>query len=232
MSFTLKHRETDGFGSFKASGAGLHYEYDSDQALLDIIQKKGNRLILSIELEEEHPGEAFLFAKCLEKATQIKALTYSNFKTINLCKIMDSDKLPAIMANTTVLSRYAFDLKLSHFNRFACNFGKKFPQEEVYINRTLDEKENIEIFRGLFKTRHGHAVSAYKRTLSELLSTLSEKITIDLMTLEFGNRFRDSAESLVNVSYNLSTVARIVDEGFIPHNTLNKNSEFIQQIKV
>lgn len=216
MSFVLEYRETDPEGSFVASGAGLRYRYDADRRLLDVIERGRKSVVVRLDVREVHPRNVPSYTTYLEKINQIKALMYSNSRTVNLTRTLGRMRLSAIVQGDSLTAWYAYDLSRHRFADFSENFRTAFDLEQVYINqlRATGPADGHDYYAGTIKSRSGNMVSARAPTLPALLYLLAERTAQDLAGTEY--RSDTAAQKLLSASLVLNTTARALDENFIP----------------
>lgn len=221
MGFALKYKDTDMQGSFEAWGTGFHYNYDSKLNLLGIARLKRQRVLAQLRFDTRLSEASFSYVQSLDKANQIKALTYSGNRTTDLSKTLDRTKLPAILEIAAHLSRYAFDLQSGDFEHFCEKFQKEFGLREFEIRALPSGSNSGHLFTALLTTPHNNTTSTRASNLPTLMERLSHTIVRDLITMEFGEQFRDSAQRLLTASTRTRAIGLILDENFIPETQIN-----------
>lgn len=215
MSFTLDYKENrEGF--LTAWGTGLKYEYDTHDTMLRISRREKQKPLARFNFDGHLSDDPLSYITALEKACQIKALMFSNNQTVDISKTLESERLKAILKSAARLSRYAYDLQTSKYERFCDAFARDFDLKAIKLKKFVSGNRANEFYVARIQTPHDNKICVRACTLAGITSALSEKTARDLITQEFGHRFEQSAYNLVQVSSRLSALSCILDEHFIP----------------
>ena len=168
----------------------------------------------------QEPHRTKVFVENLDRANQIKALIYSNNKTIDLTETIGSPRIGAILDSTASGSSYASALLEANFEEFTQRFVKDKGLKHMKIKKFLSNDRLSSFYVGRLQTMHDNSVSVRNCTLSGLMAALSEKIIRDLIPLECGHDFKSASQTLLRASSKLSFIGAILDKDFIPENAL------------
>ncbi len=203
-------------GSFTAWGTGLTYAYNAYDHSLSIVHRERHDTLAHINFDSAMAKNPLGYVELLEKATQIKALIFSNHQTIDLADMFDAGKLKELLKPAFLLSRYAFDLDTKRYHRFCRLFCEDHALKSVKIKRFISEDGSNEFFIARIQTQHDNGIIVRGCTMAGLTAALSDRTLRDLITMEFGHRFEGSAQNLLRVSSQLSTLSCLLDEVYCP----------------
>ena len=218
----MKYEKTCSQGSFIAWGTGFRFEYEAPDKLLGITPLDRKSAIAKLRFDQRLAESPLAYVESLNKTNQIKALMYSNNATANLAETLDRKRIGSLIKSTARISRFAFDLRTKNFDRFSWVFCKDFDLESLAIKQVMSKRKHKAFFMARLQTRYNNCVCVRGRTLSALVARLSDKTLSDLITMEFGHSYNNSAHRLLNASSKLSTISRILDENFIPEHKLGR----------
>ena len=218
----MKYVNTCSQGSFIAWGTGFRFEYEAPSRLLSITPLDRKRAIARLRFDKDLAEDPLAYVESLDKTNQIQALMYSNNATLNLAETLDRDRISGLIKSTARISRFAFDLHTKNFERFAWFFCKDFDLESFKIKKFVSKRKETAFYIGKLQTRYHNSVRVRACTLPRLVAALSDKTLTDLITMEFGHSYNNSAHTLLNASSKLSTISRILDENFIPENKVER----------
>ncbi len=216
--------EQTSHGSFTAWGTGFTYEYDSSDCSLSIIRSERSKTLAHLSFDSALCKNPMGYVSLLEKATQIKALIFSNNQTIDLSETLDSFRLTPILKSAAILSRYAFDLDNARYHRFCRIFSEEYELKSVKLKRFTSDNEENTFFIARIQTQHDNSVSVRACTLAGLTAALSDRTLRDLITMEFGHRFEGSAHNLLKLSTRLSSLSCVLDDAFVPHEKIKQSN--------
>jgi hypothetical protein len=219
----LDHREKDSRGSFVAWGTGFTYEYNSEKKALNIVHAIQNKPLIYIDLDRHLAKNPLLYARMLEKVTQVNALVFSNNHDINLADIFENNRLIPILENSAIVARHSYDLETEKFENFSYRFCETYILKSLQLTKYANRTPGSVFYAAEMKTENNNSVHARASQLNQLLDKLSEKTVRDLMTTEYNHHFYKSAQNLLVVSSNLSVMGRVLDKNFIP---LHKTERF------
>jgi hypothetical protein len=212
----MKHTKADEAGSFVAWGNGFRYQYEAPNNTLSIAHLERQKVFSRLKFDHHLSKDPLSYVSALDKTNQIKALMYSNNTTTNLADTMDMERVAAIIETTTKISRYAYELKMMEFERFAGHFCSDFALKTLRIKKFTARNQETLFFVGRIQTQNNNSVCVRGCSMPALMAALSDRTLRDLITMEFGHRFENSAQNLLNVSSKLSTLSRVLDDNFIP----------------
>lgn len=212
----MKYRETCADGSFKAWGTGFRYEYQANINNLLVTHEKKDFAFAHLKFDKYIAQHPLRYVEALDKTHQIKALMLSNNGTVNLADTMEVTRIGALIKSAARISRHAYDLNFKNFSRFSRHFAEEFDLKHFKIKRFQSGNGENRFFVARVQTQHDNSVSVRACTLEGMLAALSERTMRDLITMEFGHQYQNSALSLLNLSTKLSTISNILDENFIP----------------
>ena len=210
----MMYWETLADGSFKALGAGFQYDYDSAVNRLSVIHGNEDTAFAKIRFNKFISQNPTNYVEALDKAHQIKALMLSNNATTNLAELLEASRLGAMIKSSAKLSSQAYDLNFKNFSRFSRHCTREFNLKHFKIKRFCSEDKENTFFVARIQTHHDNAISVRACTLEGMISSLSERTLRDLITMEFGHQYENSAVTLLNLSTKLSTISRIIDKNF------------------
>ena len=216
----MKYEETCTQGSFRMWGTGFLFEYEADDRLLNISPTHSESVLARIKFDELLAEDPRGYIHSFDKTNQIKALMYSNNTSLDLSSIMDTHHLSNLIKITARVSRLAYDLDTKNFDRFSKLFCEDFDLKNLCIKTFKTKNDTNQFYIARIQTHHDNTVSVRACTLSGLAAALSDKTLKDLMTMEFGYNYSQSAQHLLNVSSKLATIARVLDKNFIPQHKL------------
>ncbi len=226
----MKYEETCAEGSFIVWGTGFRFEYEAQTSFLNVTPLDEKRALVHLKLDRHLVKDPLTYVESLDKANQIKALMYSNNATINLAEIMDDERVASLIETTASISRCAFDLHTHNFERFSKMLCQKFDLKNVKIKKFRSRRKENELYLARIQTRYNNSVCVRACTLTGLTAALSERTLRDLITMEFGHSYNNSAHSLLNVSSKLATISHILDQNFIPERKLARYNALRSQM--
>ena len=221
MNVVLDYRETT-HGSFKAWGSEFRYDYNKNKSALDILHQDTEGLLARLKLDQDVSSNALSYVQLVEKASQINALMFSNNATVKLMDTMRLERLQPIIKNIVKLSRHAYDLQTLNLDRFCHFFADEFDLQSVKIKKFTSRNENNSaFFIARMLTHHDNGISVRACTMTGIMAAMSDRTLRDLITMEFGHRFKGSAHNLLNASSKLSSLSYILDENFVPESKIS-----------
>lgn len=223
MCFDMDFAETGCGGSFEATGLGLKYFYNAPQSVLDILPRRHIEPIFFIGLNGYFPCDPRMVVRFVEKSTQISALIYSDHYTLDITETIDQSRLPALLKNAIETAGMANDLYTGNFPRFALHFMRRFDLGLIEVLPLNHKNAEKKLFRSRIVTARGSQVSVIGSHIPNLLLELSEKIVKDVITQEYCDNMKRSAHTLLNVTSMLGTLARILDNSFVPKDKVESN---------
>ncbi len=226
----MKYEETCAQGSFTVRGTGFRFNYDADDQLLHITSFDKKRALARLKLDQYLAKDPLAYVESFDKTNQIKALMYSNNATINLAETMDYERINSLIKITARISRCAFDLQTKNFKRFSRVFCKDFDLKNVKIKKFTSSYQSNELYLARIQTHYNNSVCVRACTLTGLTAALSDRTLRDLITMEFGHNYSNSAHSLLQVSSKLTTISHILDPSFIPEHKLKRYETLQDQI--
>lgn len=212
----MKCKEINSDGSFLAWGVGFHYEYDANQHILEITTARDGKPLTYTGFDTESCANPFRFVLLLEKATQIQALMLSNNATIDLSENFEDERLVAIFISCMNLAQFAYDLSQYDFKRFEKCFCADTPIKLLNIEKIESSESVDQFFSAKLSTDTSQELSKRAKSLHHLMIGLSDSIISDLITAEYGFKFKNTADTLLSVSSKLSLISLILNEAFIP----------------
>lgn len=215
MSTKLEHRETDRKGSFIARGTSFFYQYCASKNRLSICHTDTKSVLYTVTLEKRTLCGPLQFAHNFDKSSKIKALLFSNNSTVRLSNTLEGERLLAILPNIETLTRYACKLKNEQFRDFCTGFARDYVLQSIYIRKT-EGTNGSNFYSAGVTSIHNHAIEAQANSLHGILRETATKVMHDLVMMEYGYSHHGSAHNLLTVSSKLSTLARIVNDDFIP----------------
>jgi len=218
----MKYEKTCSQGSFVVWGTGFRFDYEASKRLLNIAPTDKKRALAQLKFDKHLAKNPLGYVESLDKTQKINALMYSNNATINLADTLDHDRISGLMKTTALISRLAFDLNSNKFERFSRVFCEQFDLKSLKIKKFASKNSGSELFLGRIQTQHNNSVCVRSRTLSGLAAGLSDRTLRDLITMEFGHSYNNSAHNLLNASSKLSTISHVIDDNFIPEHKLNR----------
>lgn len=216
----MNYEETCSQDSFTVRGSGFRFDYEAEKQLLNIAPRGKKRALAHFKFDQHLAKNPLAYVESLDKTNQIKALMYSNNATINLAETMDDARIASLIKMTAYISRCAFDLHTKNFDQFSKTLCQNFDLKSVKIKKITSRRKQNTFYLARIQTKHNNSISARSCTLSGLAASLSEKTLRDLITIEFGHAYGNSAQNLLNVSSKLSTISNILDQNFIPKQQL------------
>lgn len=226
----MKYEETCAQGSFKVWGAGFRYEYEAPNKLLNIAPLDEKRAIAHLKFDHHLSRNPLAFVEALNKTNQIHALMFSNNQTVNLADTLDVKRVASLIPTTARVSRFAFDLTNKNYSRFSSAFCKDFDLKSLILKKFRSDNSDTDLFLARMQTQSNNCINVRACTLSGLMSILSESTLSDLITMEFGHMSGRSAHKLLNAASKLSTIARILDENFIPEHKIGLYRDLPQKL--
>ena len=227
----MKYKDTCATGSFVAWGAGFEYQYLADLKALKVSRTAKDYTLAHLKFDRFISKEPRTFVQSLDKANQIKALMLSNNATNRLSDTIDEVRLGPLIKSSAHLSRHVFDLNFKNYSRFSRQLTKEFGLKHFKIKRFMSEDEEQAFFVARLQTQHNNSICVRGCTMEGLLSSLSDRTVRDLITMEFGHQFEDSAYKLLSMSTKLSAIGNILDENYEPKKHVNDKSDFFDGIE-
>lgn len=218
----MKYEETCSQGSFVFWGTGFRYQYEAEKALLRITAQDEDRAVAQIKLDGQLAKDPLAYVRSFNKTNEIKALMYSNNATINLAETMDTARIGGLIESTARISRCAFDLNTLNFERFSRVICRDFDLKSLKVKQFNSREGDRDLFLARIQTKYNNSVCVRACTLAGLTAALSDRTLRDLITMEFGHSYNNSAHGLLKVSSKLSTISCILDENFIPERKLER----------
>lgn len=214
----MEHRETDGNGSFEASGVGFNYRYDAYAKLLRVLKdgRLPKEVIVQVDLRGALSDTPVTYLHYLEKITQIKALAFSNYATVNLKEVLDADKWQGILGSSTRLASYAVELNAGRYEEFTNSFKGLYEFSQFQLEKIEIKAPGRDYYRAQISTRLHNEILIRASSLHGALYHLAEKIVSDLIALEFSTRREAEAYKLLQASSALGMIGRILDQDFVP----------------
>lgn len=214
----MKFEQVGPCGSLCAHGAGVFYEYKQNDSCLDITDTFHGDLLARLHFEPQDFADAKTYIWHLDRANKIRALSYSNNKTVNITETLDRRKVGAILKSTARNSFHAYNLHASDFTKFTSLFAEDNGLKCLKIKRFLSNDRLNTFYVGRIKTHSDNQISVRAGNIPKLMGALSDSLVRDLVTLEYG--CKSSAGGLLMASFRLKNLSRILDEDFVPENIL------------
>ena len=202
--------------SFDVSGVGFHYNYNNKNKELSVTDIDTERLLTQWHLDDFLSRKPHSYVSLLEKATQIKALMVSNNRTVDLSKVMETHRMKHILKSVASLSHHAYDLKNLYLGRFGQRFAQENDLQSVKLKKFVSNNQENEFFIARVQTHNGNGICVRACTLTGMMAAMSDRTLRDLMTMEFGLKFENSAQRLLNASSKLSSLSFVLDQNFVP----------------
>ena len=215
MGFTLEHRETNRKESFIARSTTFFYQYCASKNQLGICDPDTKSVLRVITLDKRTVCGPLQFVHNFDKSSKIKALIFSNNKTVRLAQTLDHERLMAILPNIERLTRYACKLKNEQFREFSKAFCQDFALQALHIRKT-EGGNGCDFYHAGVTSIHNHSIEARATSLHGILRETATKVMHDLVMMEYGFSHHGSAHNLLTVSSKLSTLSRILNEDYIP----------------
>jgi hypothetical protein len=215
-------KETFAQDSFEKQGSGFHYSYDGSRNTLSIASLERQKIFARLTFDYKLTKNPQTFVSALDKTNQIKALMYSNNQTLNLTETLDSEKVTSLLDITAQISRYTCDLLHQDYEIFSERFCRDFGLKSFEITKAIAPKNSHSLYSGQIKTQHNNAIAVQGPSLPALIHALSDRTVCDLITLEFGHTYGNSAQNLLNASSKLSIISRVLDKGYTPTQRTNQ----------
>lgn len=207
-------------GSFRVLGTGFRYDYNNSKRALTVIHKDSERPLTKFKLDQALSREPLPYITLLEKATQINALMMSNNQTIDLSKTMELQHMRPLLKGVAGLSRHAFDLQNLHLGRFCRTFADEYDLKCVKIKKFISGDQENTFFIARMQTKNDNGICVRGCTMTGIMAAMSDRTLRDLITMEFGHRFENSAQNLLNASSKLSSLSYILDQHFVPESKI------------
>ncbi|HRQ59981.1 MAG TPA: hypothetical protein PLO23_00435 [Alphaproteobacteria bacterium] len=217
----VKHQETCQYGSFKAWGACFFYTYDAPNLELNIHLQEADAPLITYAVGKRLHKKILTLVNYLDKAAQIKALMLSNGETIHIGETMEPRRLKGLTSALFDSALYALDLEAGKSRRFTTYMAQTFDLKHFSIKRFTCQTSDSVYYRASLRTHSDNELVGRSLTLNGILMTVSEKIVGDLIALEFNAR-DNSAQNLLSLSSKLSTIGRILNEGFYPSQKIKR----------
>ena len=211
----LEYRETTR-GSFGLWGTSFRYDYSNRKRVLTVSHTDTEKLLAQFNFDKSLSKSPLLYAKLLDKATQINALMVSNNRTVDLANTMELRHLRPLIESLGGISRHAYDLSNLSLSNFCEEFADEFQLKSVKIKYFQPNDDGNAFFIARIQTRHDNGICVRACTLSGLTAAMADRTMRDLITMEFGLRMDGSAQNLLTASSRLSSLSLILDESFIP----------------
>ncbi len=174
----------------------------------------------------EHISEDPLgYIRYLDRANQIKALIFSNNKTVNLADTMNRSRIGAILTSTARTSYYAQCLSTAKFHLFSEIFLQEAGLRKIQIRKFVSTNQRDAFYVARIQTMHNNSIRVRSCTIKGVIAALSEKTLRDLVTIEFGSPYKGAAQKLLRISSRLSSISAIMDMSFIPRHHLEIHSK-------
>lgn len=171
---------------------------------------------MQVDLHGALSNSPVIYLHFLEKITQIKALAFSNYESVNLREVLDADKWQGILGSSTRLARYAVELHAGQYEQFSSSFREVYEFSEFQLEKFHMKAPSRDYYRAQVKTQLHNEVLVRATSLHGTLYHLAEKIVSDLIALEFSTRREAEAYKLLQASSALGMIGRILDEDFVP----------------
>ncbi|MBX2834066.1 MAG: hypothetical protein KTR28_03745 [Micavibrio sp.] len=219
----MKFEDADKNGSFTVWGSGFDYKYISFEKALHISAPQTKRVLAKLKFDDYISRDPQSYIIKLNKANQIKALNLSNNRSNNLLDIIDNGRIGALINNTASTSYFAQMLEDSNYNRFSSMFTQGSVLHNIAIKK-FSSRDNMNVFFvARAQTVNENTISARGCDMASLLAALSERTLRDLITLEFGDKFQNTAHELLKIATKFSAISAVIDPHFIPENFLKKS---------
>lgn len=211
--------------SFELLGSGFHYIYDHHENRLNIECSKRLQKFATLTFDHKRIQNPRAFVSALDKTNQIKALIYSNNATVNLAETMEEpEKIASLLQTALKTSGYTYDLMHQQYDHFSEDFCAAFGLKSLRLKKYQSTAENRAYYAAKLQTQHNNAISVQGCSLPVLTQALADKTLRDLISMEFGHSFGNSAQNLMNVASKLSIIGRVLDKDFFPEKRLRKQS--------
>lgn len=218
LSIVMKHWETGAHGSFTAWGSGFLYNYKAETNTLKVHHCDRQRALASLKFDYRLARQPLAYVVSLDKTNQIHALMFSNNATLNLTETMDLTRIKVMVDATARLSRYAYDLSCGDLYRFTTAFAADFNLHHVEIRHFAPNTAsgNAAFYAATIQTQHHNAITVRGHNLVRLTGQMAERTLHDLITMETGHFYSNSAQNLLNMASKLALISQILDEDFVP----------------
>lgn len=211
----VEHQETRQCGSFDAWGACFFYTYDAPNLELNIHLQEAEPPLITYAIGRRLHKKILTLVSYLDKAAQIKALMLSNGETIRIGETMEPRRLKGLTSALFDTALYALDLEAGKSRRFTTYMSQAYDLKHFSIKHFTCPTSETAYYRASLRTHSDNELVGRSLTLHGILMTVSEKIVGDLIALEFNAR-DNSAQNLLSLSSKLSSIGRILNEGFYP----------------
>ena len=212
----MKDRETCSQDSFETQGTGFRYSYDGYSNTLSVASLERQKVFAKLKFDHHLAMNPHAYVAALDKTNQIKALMYSNNATINLAETIDEPRVSSLIDITAQISRYAYDLLTHEYDSFSALFCADYNLKALKLRQIPAHGTGKPFYVAKIQTQHNNSISVQGCTLPVITEALSDKTLRDLITMEFGHYFGNSAQNLLNASSKLSIISRVLDEDFTP----------------
>ncbi|MGH1399037.1 MAG: hypothetical protein ACRBCT_07475 [Alphaproteobacteria bacterium] len=226
MGFELEYTKCSP-DSIIAQSTGLRYEYDTPNRAMSVTLRDQNCVMARFDFDSILSKDPLSYIRSFDKTCQIKALMYSNNRSIDLSDVMEAARLKAMLRNAARTSRYAYDLGQDNLKRFCKGFARDFDFKAINIKHFTSGDGRQTFFVARLHTRHDNSVCVRACSLSGIMAALSQRTLHDLITMEFGHRFGASADNLLIAASKLSAISYILDENFIPKREISPQNDVL-----
>jgi len=197
-------------------GLGLCYEYDQNSGHISIIHAQRYQPIIDVYVDINTSIYLSDFIHTIEKITQIQALILSNNATCDITEILTRRRMKVYFEYVIETARRACYLRHGDYDSFIDNMCEDFGLSGFNIENLNKGYSNNNFFKLSIHTKRGNVIACEGFHLRYCLSTLSQKTISDLLVVETSHNFQADARRLLKMSSNLSMLARVLDEQFIP----------------
>ena len=121
-----------------------------------------------------------------------------------------------LLHNVAGISRHAFDLQNLRLHRFCVAFQQEYDLKRLKIKKFVSGNQENTFFIARMQTKNDNGICVRGCTMTGIMAAMSDRTLRDLITMEFGHRFENSAQNLLNASSKFSSLSYILDEHFIP----------------
>lgn len=227
MRFTFDGWQSHAGKNLSRDGVGFRYKYIKRKNILRISGRHDRRLYHDLAIRTECSEEPLLLTHHIEKLSQIKALSLSGNRSVNLLSTVQPSRIEPILENLIQLARYSFWLEQHRFHCFSCCIIESFALNKFNID-TIDKGHNTSdrLYNAHIETISGHSARASAFSLVEAISNISHKAIHDLVVREYNLGKNQDAEQLMKLSIQLNYISKILDNSFEPKRRIIPQNPF------
>lgn len=229
----MDHKYLNEKGSFKAWGIGLHYEFDADSNILDVIDGRLSRPIIYIDVDQVNDDAILEYVTTIDRISQLYALNFSNQSSIDITEILGPQRLKPIMNNIATTALHAVYLHAGKFSSFNQSMNTDLMHHKLLIRKIKASRSSASFYSACLKTSYGITIPKIQdRSLHKVLAEMSAEISTSMIADHIISAADMHLNTSIKIASELSLLSATLNPDLKPshllvrHNKSKQNQKF------